>query len=681
MLEKELNFIQTEESECGIVCILHLHYLFFQRNIPKSQIKSFEHVPEKGLNLNSLSFIGRQLGVSISWFKVDYDAFRKRKLKHSIVLIKKKNVFHYVIVNKIKHNTVFFVDPNYTEIQTMSSKDFEKIFRNTVGITRKSNFNLFYINQLSGIQTKNFADVFKQFFNYRVYIVFVFLSSFIVFLLGLFSGLYLQIVLNTIIPNNLTTLLLSVSGIFIFTTIYKNIFDFLMKLYLFKIQSLIEGDFEYFFQQQIFLKTSVFIQNTEPNLYFQRLGNIGELITNELQKRIFVPINLIIGVISVVIIFTINIYLAAVSLFFVVIILLLINLFINKIVTSKKNVLKITNKKRSLLTKVFFNNASIKGKNDSDKIADQHSTILKKYISTVTKDHWINSFFVFNNSLFSGVLSVLIVFLGTVFIIANQFTVGSLFFFTTIFGIFQSSSSQLFNFLVNIKKNKVNLELINDFLNSTTVEFYKGVSEKVNFHKILFKNISYSYEHSKKILNGLNGEITSNLLIQGGNGTGKSTFCKIIAGIHTLQNGELLIDDISISDISHYYLRENILYISSNSIIIENTIFDAIKDFLFTLQETERSFLLSLLQEMKLNLKHDIEWDGSNLSEGQKQFINCLPIFNTKSKILVLDEAFSNISILIVRKIISHLSARGKVIVYATHEKGAEDLFQKQLLL
>ena len=96
-------------------------------------------------------------------------------------------------------------------------------------------------------------------------------------------------------------------------------------------------------------------------------------------------------------------------------------------------------------------------------------------------------------------------------------------------------------------------------------------------------------------------------MIQGGNGTGKSTFCKIIAGIHSIQNGELLIDDISINDISHYYLRENVLYISSNSVIIENTIFDVIKDFLFLLQENERSFLLSLLQEMKLNLKYDIE--------------------------------------------------------------------------
>ena len=160
---------------------------------------------------------------------------------------------------------------------------------------------------------------------------------------------------------------------------------------------------------------------------------------------------------------------------------------------------------------------------------------------------------------------------------------------------------------MNIKKNKVNLELINDFLNSTTVEFYKGVNEKINFNKISFKNISYSYEHNKKILNDLNGEISSNLLIQGGNGTGKSTFCKIIAGIHSIQNGELLIDDISINDISHYYLRENVLYISSNSVIIENTIFDVIKDFLFLLQENERSFLLSLLQEMKLNLKYDIE--------------------------------------------------------------------------
>ena len=283
-------------------------------------------------------------------------------------------------MNKIKHNTVYFIDPNYTEIQTMVSKNFKKIFRNTVGITKKSNFNLFYINQLAGIKTKGFLDVFKQFFNYRVYIIFVYLSSFIVFLLGLFSGLYLQIVLNTIIPNNLTTLLLSVSGIFIFTTIYKNIFDFLMKLHLFKIQSLIEGDFEYFFQQQIFLKTSVFIQNTEPNLYFQRLGNLGELINNELQKRIFVPINLIIGIVSAVIIFTINVYLAIVSLFFVIIILLLINLFINKTVASKKDVLKIANTKRSLLNKVFFDNTTIKGKNDNDRIAEQHSTILKKYI-------------------------------------------------------------------------------------------------------------------------------------------------------------------------------------------------------------------------------------------------------------------------------------------------------------
>jgi len=61
-------------------------------------------------------------------------------------------------------------------------------------------------------------------------------------------------------------------------------------------------------------------------------------------------------------------------------------------------------------------------------------------------------------------------------------------------------------------------------------------------------------------------------LIAGPNGSGKSTIIKLLIGLYRVENGEILINDRSINDISLSSLRERISVVSQNIFLFNDTI-------------------------------------------------------------------------------------------------------------
>lgn len=168
---------------------------------------------------------------------------------------------------------------------------------------------------------------------------------------------------------------------------------------------------------------------------------------------------------------------------------------------------------------------------------------------------------------------------------------------------------------------------------------------------IRFENVSFNYEHSNPIFEGLNMEIKAGeyIALVGPSGSGKSTLCNLIARFYDVQSGKIYLDNIDLKHIKLKTLRENIgfvqqdVFLFSDSIIeniryakpsaTDKEVFDAAK------KANAHNFIISLPQ--KYNTK--VGRNGVKLSGGQKQRIAIARVFLKNPPILIFDEATSNL--------------------------------------
>jgi ABC-type multidrug transport system fused ATPase/permease subunit len=174
--------------------------------------------------------------------------------------------------------------------------------------------------------------------------------------------------------------------------------------------------------------------------------------------------------------------------------------------------------------------------------------------------------------------------------------------------------------------------------------------ENIKFRTIEFKNVWFAYENDNWILKNVsfkinNGEIVA---IVGHTGAGKSTIINLLLRYYDIQKGDILIDGKSIYDINLNFLRSQISLVLQDIQLFNTTIYDNItlgknidKNDILTL--SKEIGLTDIIQNFDNRLFELIEEKGNTLSLGQKQLITFVRALANKPKLLILDEATSNI--------------------------------------
>ena len=170
--------------------------------------------------------------------------------------------------------------------------------------------------------------------------------------------------------------------------------------------------------------------------------------------------------------------------------------------------------------------------------------------------------------------------------------------------------------------------------------------------EITFKNYSVKYRPGTDIiLKNININIKSGekVGICGRTGSGKSTICLSLFRILEADEGQIIIDDIDISTIGLDLLRNCITIIPQDPCLIEGSL----KTNLDPYNKNKDEEIIKILKDIGFDyiesddkiLNKKIEQGGSNLSVGQKQLICIARALLRRSKIVIMDEATSNIDI------------------------------------
>lgn len=168
---------------------------------------------------------------------------------------------------------------------------------------------------------------------------------------------------------------------------------------------------------------------------------------------------------------------------------------------------------------------------------------------------------------------------------------------------------------------------------------------------IKFKDVNFSYTKDKQVLYDFNLEVKAGqkVALVGSTGSGKTTVVNLLMRFYDVDSGEISIDDVNIKDIDCATLRKNTAIVLQDTVLFADTIKNNLKysNEAATDEQMYAAAAMSNCDTMinKMPLKYDTELmaEGENISQGQRQLLSIARAFLAQPKILILDEATSNV--------------------------------------
>lgn len=168
---------------------------------------------------------------------------------------------------------------------------------------------------------------------------------------------------------------------------------------------------------------------------------------------------------------------------------------------------------------------------------------------------------------------------------------------------------------------------------------------------IKFKDVNFSYTKDKQVLYDFNLQVKAGqkVALVGSTGSGKTTVVNLLMRFYDVDSGEILIDDVNIKDIDCATLRKHTAIVLQDTVLFADTIKNNLKysNEAATDEQMYAAAAMSNCDTMinKMPLKYDTELmaEGENISQGQRQLLSIARAFLAQPKILILDEATSNV--------------------------------------
>ena len=184
---------------------------------------------------------------------------------------------------------------------------------------------------------------------------------------------------------------------------------------------------------------------------------------------------------------------------------------------------------------------------------------------------------------------------------------------------------------------------------------------EMSFEKtdIEFKNVSFSYDNKRNVLNKINFKIPSgsSLAIVGPTGSGKSTISRLLFRFYDVSSGSILVNGKDVRDITQVSLRKNIGVVPQDTVLFNDTIYYNLSYGKINADEKEiwevarRAKLSELIKTLPDGMSTVVGERGLKLSGGEKQRVAIARTLLKNPPILILDEATSSLDTLTEKEI------------------------------
>ena len=218
--------------------------------------------------------------------------------------------------------------------------------------------------------------------------------------------------------------------------------------------------------------------------------------------------------------------------------------------------------------------------------------------------------------------------------------------------------NRLFDPLIDVTQNFSTLQTsmvsagrVFDLIDESGYEpFQENGGARVQDGNIEFKNVSFSYDGERQILDNISFKVNQGETIAfvGSTGSGKSYIINVFMRFYEFQSGQILLDGIDIRQYSQEQMRQNIGLVLQDPFLYHGTIKSNIKMYQnISDQEVKAAAEFvdadQFIQKLPDNYNSPVSERGSSFSTGQRQLLAFARTVASHPKILILDEATANI--------------------------------------
>ena len=285
----------------------------------------------------------------------------------------------------------------------------------------------------------------------------------------------------------------------------------------------------------------------------------------------------------------------------------------------------------------------------------------------------------FSSSQFiTDAFNVLIILGGGLFIYYKIMEVSDLTTFIVSISLFISPVHQVIQFSEQFINGTTGFKRFLEIMDETEENECEGSKILENVKgDISFKDVTFSYNDSKTILNHISFDINhgEKIALIGPTGGGKTTICHLIPRFYNITSGEIKIDGQNINDFTLESLRKNIGIVQQDVFLFNGTIKENI---LYgnenatdeqVIEASKKANIYEYICSLEDGFDTVVGERGVKLSGGQKQRISIARVFLKDPKILILDEATSaldNTTELLIQNSLNELS-KGRTTIIVAH--------------
>lgn len=271
--------------------------------------------------------------------------------------------------------------------------------------------------------------------------------------------------------------------------------------------------------------------------------------------------------------------------------------------------------------------------------------------------------------------------LGVWLIMRGDFTQGMVMAFQSFLSSFMDPALQLVRAGQTLEEIRTQMERVEDVMSYQEDCPFSGDPDGTTFsHKLTgsieIRGLTFGYSPlSEPLLKNLSTEIRqgSAVAFVGGSGCGKSTLSRLIAGLYSPWDGEILFDGKRVSEIPESIFHGSVAVVDQDITLFEDTIANNIKmwdesieDFEMILAARDARIHDDIMARDK-GYQSLIRENGSDLSGGQRQRLEIARVLAQDPTIIILDEATSALDAKTEAEVVQAIRDRGITCVVIAH--------------
>ena len=524
----------------------------------------------------------------------------------------------------------------------------------------------------------SFKWLFMEFFRFRSIFYEVVGASFFIQSFGLVTPLFIQVIIDKVLPHHAVSTLQVVAAAFLAVILFESCMNFLRNYLLYHTANKVDAGLGARVYRHLLSLPYRYFETRRVGTIIARvreLENLRQFMTN---VSLTVLLDTVFSVVFIAVMALYSVALTLLVLGFVAVIAVVSFIATPHIKARLDEKFHRGAVAQSFLVESVTGIQTVKSMALEGRMVRDWENHLGDYIQSAFNLANVGNVAVTASQALQKLMTLAVITVGVGLVFDNRLSVGQLIAFQMFASQLSGPVLRLVHMWQDFQQARLSLERIGDIVNTPSEVTGGSVSLRDLKGSIVFRDVKFRYAHDGPlVLDGVSLAVQPGEMIGivGRSGSGKSTVARLVQRLYHPQEGVIAVDGIDLRHMDPLFLRTRIGMVPQESFLFSGTIRENIAmampdaDMERVIAASRIAGAHEFIAEMPLGYDTVVEERGVSLSGGQRQRIAIARALITNPRIVIFDEATSALDYESERAIRNHLGhiRKGRTVILIAH--------------